>query len=98
MDLRLIRNQWILCDPGAECLLSQTNEDRTCGDFKEMGRRLSNEVVAFLKRKIDRYSRNGGCKDLKLSFVGHSIGNIIIRSALAGSFSNFTSKYVAGSV
>ncbi|KAB8114356.1 hypothetical protein EE612_053720 [Oryza sativa] len=83
LDLRLIRNQWILCDPGAECLLSQTNEDRTCGDFKEMGRRLSNEVVAFLKRKIDRYSRNGGCKDLKLSFVGHSIGNIIIRSALA---------------
>uniref|UniRef100_A0A0E0BFS4 DUF676 domain-containing protein n=1 Tax=Oryza glumipatula TaxID=40148 RepID=A0A0E0BFS4_9ORYZ len=83
LDLRLIRNQWILRDPGAECLLSQTNEDRTCGDFKEMGRRLSNEVVAFLKRKIDRYSRNGGCKDLKLSFVGHSIGNIIIRSALA---------------
>uniref|UniRef100_A0A0E0MCU4 DUF676 domain-containing protein n=1 Tax=Oryza punctata TaxID=4537 RepID=A0A0E0MCU4_ORYPU len=83
LDLRLIRNQWILRDPGAECLLSQTNEDRTCGDFKEMGRRLSNEVVAFLKRKIDRYSRNGGCRDLKLSFVGHSIGNIIIRSALA---------------
>uniref|UniRef100_A0A0D9XPF8 DUF676 domain-containing protein n=1 Tax=Leersia perrieri TaxID=77586 RepID=A0A0D9XPF8_9ORYZ len=83
LDLRLIRNQWLLRDPGAECLLSQTNEERTCEDFKEMGRRLSNEVVAFLKRKIDRYSRNGGCKELKLSFVGHSIGNIIIRSALA---------------
>ncbi|KAG8088778.1 hypothetical protein GUJ93_ZPchr0011g27390 [Zizania palustris] len=83
LDLRLIRNQWLLRDPGAECLLSQTNEDRTTGDFKEMGRRLSNEVVAFLKRKLDRYSRNGGCKELKLSFVGHSIGNIIIRSALA---------------
>ncbi|KAF0895854.1 hypothetical protein E2562_016582 [Oryza meyeriana var. granulata] len=83
LDLRLIRNQWLMRDPGAECLLSQTNEDRTSGDFKEMGRRLSNEVVAFLKRKLDRYSRNGGCKELKLSFVGHSIGNIIIRSALA---------------
>ncbi|XP_015688852.1 uncharacterized protein LOC102699930 isoform X2 [Oryza brachyantha] len=83
LDLRLIRNQWLLRDPGAECLLSQTNEDRTSGDLKEMGRRLSNEVVAFLKRKIDRYSRNGGFRELKLSFVGHSIGNIIIRSALA---------------
>ncbi|KAL6658353.1 hypothetical protein ACP70R_003939 [Stipagrostis hirtigluma subsp. patula] len=82
LDLRLVRNQWLLLDPGAECLLSQINEDRTSGDFKEMGRRLATEVVAFLKRKLDKYSRNGGCKDMKLSFVGHSIGNIILRSAL----------------
>ncbi|KAL6870917.1 hypothetical protein ACP4OV_014765 [Aristida adscensionis] len=83
LDLRLIRNQWLLLDPGAECLLSQINEDRTSGDFKEMGRRLANEVVAFLKRKLDKHSRNGGCKEMKLSFVGHSIGNIILRSALS---------------
>ncbi|PWZ25673.1 Protein FAM135B [Zea mays] len=82
LDLRLVKNQWLLLDPGAECLLSQINEDRTSGDFKEMGRRLANEVVAFLKRKVDKYSRNGGCKEIKLSFVGHSIGNIILRSAL----------------
>ncbi|KAJ1274456.1 hypothetical protein BS78_05G062900 [Paspalum vaginatum] len=82
LDLRLIRNQWLLLDPGAECLLSQINEDRTSGDFKEMGRRLANEVVAFLKRKIDKYSNHGGCQEIKLSFVGHSIGNIIIRTAL----------------
>ena len=86
MDLRLVRNQWLLLDPGAECLLSQINEDRTSGDFKEMGRRLGNEVVAFLKRKLDRYSKNGGCQQMKLSFVGHSIGNIILRSALTGIF------------
>ncbi|XP_025828190.1 protein FAM135B-like [Panicum hallii] len=82
LDLRLIRNQWLLLDPGAECLLSQINEDRTSGDFKEMGSRLANEVVAFLKRKLDRYSKIGGCQEMKLSFVGHSIGNIILRSAL----------------
>ena len=86
MDLRLVKNQWLLLDPGAECLLSQINEDRTSGDFKEMGRRLANEVVAFLKRKVDKYSKNGGCKEIKLSFVGHSIGNIILRSALTGIF------------
>nr|XP_034568601.1 protein FAM135A-like [Setaria viridis] len=82
LDLRLVRNQWLLLDPGAECLLSQINEDRTSGDFKEMGRRLANEVVAFLKRRLDKYSKMGGCQEMKLSFVGHSIGNIILRSAL----------------
>jgi hypothetical protein len=86
LDLCLIRNQWLLRDPGAECLLSETNEDRTYGDFKEMGKRLASEVLSFLKNKLDKYSRHGGCKELKLSFVGHSIGNIIIRSALSGIF------------
>ncbi|KAK8447308.1 hypothetical protein SEVIR_8G043701v4 [Setaria viridis] len=47
-----------------------------------MGRRLANEVVAFLKRRLDKYSKMGGCQEMKLSFVGHSIGNIILRSAL----------------
>ncbi|XP_024319369.1 uncharacterized protein LOC100837726 isoform X4 [Brachypodium distachyon] len=83
LDLCLIRNQWLLRDPGAECLLSETNEDRTYGDFKEMGIRLASEVVSFLKSKLEKYSRHGGCKEMKLSFVGHSIGNIIIRSALS---------------
>jgi hypothetical protein len=66
--------------------LSETNEDRTYGDFKEMGKRLASEVLSFLRNKLDKYSRHGGCKELKLSFVGHSIGNIIIRSALSGIF------------
>ncbi|ONM34049.1 Putative serine esterase family protein [Zea mays] len=83
LDLRLVRNQWLLLDPGADCLMSEANEDKTSGDFKEMGSRLAGEVVAFLKKKMDKLSRYGGCKELKLSFVGHSIGNVIIRSALA---------------
>lgn len=82
LDLRLIRNQWLLLDPGAECLMSEVNEEKTSGDFREMGSRLAEEVTAFLRKKIDKISRYGGCKDIKLSFVGHSIGNIIIRSAL----------------
>jgi len=86
LDLRLVRNQWLLLDPGADCLMSEANEDKTSGDFKEMGSRLAGEVVAFLKKKMDKLSKYGGCKELKLSFVGHSIGNIIIRSALAGLF------------
>ncbi|OEL21806.1 Protein FAM135A [Dichanthelium oligosanthes] len=96
LDLRLVRNQWLLLDPGAECLLSQINEDRTSGDFKEMGRRLANEVVAFLRRKLDKYSKNGGCQEMKLSFVGHSIGNIILRSALTGYWYSSNSLFNSG--
>ncbi|XP_068660095.1 uncharacterized protein [Aristolochia californica] len=82
LDLRLVRNQWLLIDPGAECLMSESNEDRTSGDFQEMGGRLAEEVVSFLKRKTDKASRFGGYRDIELSFVGHSIGNVIIRSSL----------------
>lgn len=84
MDLRLVRNQWLLIDPEIQFLMSAENEDKTSGDFREMGVRLANEVIAFLKKKMDKASRRGILKDIKLSFVGHSIGNLIIRTALAG--------------
>ena len=84
LDLRLVRNQWLLIDPKLECLMSRVNEDNTTGDFREMGLRLAQEVVSFVKRKMDKASRSGGLKNIKLSFVGHSIGNVIIRTALAG--------------
>lgn len=86
MDLRLIRNQWLLVDPTAEVLMSEANEDKTSGNFREMGQRLAQEVIAFVKRKAGKLSKSSSLKDIKISFVGHSIGNVIIRSALAGKF------------
>ncbi|KAL2342150.1 hypothetical protein Fmac_010090 [Flemingia macrophylla] len=85
LDLRLIRNQWLLIDPKIQVLMSEANEEKTYGDFREMGLRLSQEVISFLKKKMDKASRAGTLKDIKLSFVGHSIGNLIIRAALAES-------------
>ncbi|PRQ20826.1 putative protein FAM135, alpha/Beta hydrolase [Rosa chinensis] len=82
LDLRLIRNQWLLVDPKAEFLMSEANEDKTSSDFREMGQRLAQEVITFLKKKMDKASRSGSLADIKLSFVGHSIGNVIIRTAL----------------
>nr|XP_011464776.1 PREDICTED: protein FAM135B-like isoform X1 [Fragaria vesca subsp. vesca] len=82
LDLRLIRNQWLLVDPKAEFLMSEANEDKTSSDFREMGQRLAQEVITFLKKKMDKASRSGNLADIKLSFVGHSIGNVIIRTAL----------------
>ncbi|XP_061337171.1 uncharacterized protein LOC133284199 [Gastrolobium bilobum] len=85
LDLRLVRNQWLLIDPKIQVLMSQTNEEKTSGDFRDMGLRLAEEVISFLKKKMDKASRSGNLKDIKLSFVGHSIGNLIIRAALAES-------------
>ncbi|KAK4276942.1 hypothetical protein QN277_015029 [Acacia crassicarpa] len=85
LDLRLIRNQWLLIDPIAEVLMSEANEDKTSADFREMGQRLAQEVASFVKRKMDKASKNGNLEDIRLSFVGHSIGNLIIRTAIADS-------------
>ncbi|KAK9288972.1 hypothetical protein L1049_017443 [Liquidambar formosana] len=85
LDLRLVRNQWLLIDPKVECLMSEVNEDKTSGNFREMGLRLAQEVISFVKKKMDKVSRSGGLRNVKLSFVGHSIGNVIIRTALTES-------------
>ncbi|KAL9240244.1 hypothetical protein vseg_014488 [Gypsophila vaccaria] len=99
LDLRLVRNQWILIDPKVEFLMSEANEDKTSGDFREMGNRLAKEVVSFVKKKTDKYSRSGGLRTIKLSFVGHSIGNVIIRTAVADSimepYLRFLNTYVS---
>ncbi|KZV39666.1 hypothetical protein F511_22691 [Dorcoceras hygrometricum] len=85
LDLRLVRNQWLLIDPKVEFLMSEINEEKTSGDFREMGQRLAQEVVSFIKKKMDKVSRSGVLRTIKLSFVGHSIGNIILRTALSES-------------
>lgn len=82
LDLRLVRNQWLLIDPGAECLMSEANEDKTASDFRELGQRLAEEVAGFLKTKFSSASKIASYGSFRLSFVGHSIGNIIIRTAL----------------
>ncbi|KAI5403113.1 hypothetical protein KIW84_050628 [Lathyrus oleraceus] len=85
LDLRLVRNQWLLIDPKVEFLMSEVNEDKTSGDFKEMGHRLAQEVISFVKSKMDKVTKYGILGDIKLSFVGHSMGNLIIRAAIADS-------------
>lgn len=75
-DLRLMKNEISLQHPDAVILLSKANEDKTEGDFTEMGERLASEVKQYILSfcPIDCIS--------KISFIGHSIGGIIIRAAL----------------
>ncbi|XP_018438735.1 uncharacterized protein LOC108811192 [Raphanus sativus] len=63
-------------------VMSKANEEKTHRDFRGMGQRLAEEVISFLKKKHARYGR---FKNVKLSFVGRSIDNVIIRTALADS-------------
>lgn len=73
-DMRNVRNIISLYYPDILCLLSTCNEDCTDGPIEEMGKRLSEEVISA----ISPFSKSLK----KLSFVGHSLGGIIIRAAL----------------
>jgi len=74
--MRLFKNQISLQHPDAVILLSQSNEDETEGDIMEMGERLATEVKQYILSfcPISCIS--------KMSFIGHSIGGLIIRAAL----------------
>lgn len=75
-DLRLIRNHAAMCRSNTFLLCSSKNESHTEGDISGMGLRLAKEV--------ERYIRDW-CPDGqvdKISFIGHSLGGIIIRAAL----------------
>jgi len=75
-DMRLFKNNLALVYPDAIFLMSNANEDNTDGDLNEMGIRLSQEVVNFICDWCP------GSALGRLSFIGYSIGGIIIRAAL----------------
>lgn len=75
-DMRLIKNTISLINPSCVFLPSSSNQDDTECDIEEMGKKLANEVKMFLKEW------NDGIIFKKISFIGHSIGGLIIRAAL----------------
>ncbi|KAH8740382.1 ZW18 protein [Cryptosporidium ryanae] len=73
-DMRNVRNIISLYYPDVLCLLSTCNEENTDGPIEDMGKRLSEEVISA----ITPFSKT----IKKLSFIGHSLGGVIIRAAL----------------
>ena len=53
--------------------MSETNEDKTSGDFREMGHRLAQEVISFVRKKMDKASRYGNLGDIRLSCVSNKL-------------------------
>ncbi|KAJ8610474.1 hypothetical protein CTAYLR_007762 [Chrysophaeum taylorii] len=80
-DMRLLRAYALLLFPRAIVLSPQSNEDNTGGSMGPMGQRLAHEVHNFIKHR---------CGDIadpdpdmgRISFIGHSAGSMIVRTAL----------------
>lgn len=86
-DLRLIRTYLELALPGArlDFLMSEQNQESTFDDIEVMTEQLIQEIVDH----IDAY----GLEPDRISFIGHSLGNLIIRSAVAhANFKPYVSK------
>ncbi|XP_038056570.1 protein FAM135A-like isoform X2 [Patiria miniata] len=76
-DLRLLKTYLELGLPGErfDFLMSESNQGDTFADFDTMTDKLVKEIIMY----IDVFR----IRPKKLSFIGHSLGTIIIRSALA---------------
>ncbi|XP_061479070.1 protein FAM135A isoform X2 [Rhineura floridana] len=75
-DLRLVKTYIELGLPGSriDFLMSERNQNDTFADFDSMTDRLLDEIIQY----IQIYSLTIS----KISFIGHSLGNLIIRSVL----------------
>ncbi|KAJ8359962.1 hypothetical protein SKAU_G00164870 [Synaphobranchus kaupii] len=76
-DLRLVKTYLELGLPGAhiDFLMSERNQNDTFADFNSMTDRLLEEILQHIRLYHLTVSR--------ISFVGHSLGNLIVRSVLA---------------
>ena len=75
-DMRTIKNNLSIFHPEALFLCSSKNEGKTEDDIEEMGVRLANEVTEFAQEWCP------GSTLGMISFIGHSLGGVIIRAAL----------------
>ncbi|KAL0983873.1 hypothetical protein UPYG_G00134160 [Umbra pygmaea] len=75
-DLRLVKTYLELGLPGSriDFLMSERNQNDTFADFEQMTDRLLDEIIQY----IQIYNLTVS----KISFVGHSLGNLIVRSVL----------------
>ncbi|XP_037698347.1 protein FAM135A isoform X6 [Choloepus didactylus] len=75
-DLRLVKTYIELGLPGGriDFLMSERNQNDTFADFDSMTDRLLDEIIQYIQIYSLAIS--------KISFIGHSLGNLIIRSVL----------------
>ena len=76
-DLRLVRTYIELALPGAKIdfLMSEQNQDNTFDDIELMTKQLIKE--------INEHIEIFGIEPERISFIGHSLGNLIVRSTVA---------------
>jgi len=74
--MRIIKNAISLHFPDSLFLSSTSNENNTDSDILRMGERLAQEVISFIREWCPLGNLG------RLSFIGHSLGGLIIRAAL----------------
>jgi Putative serine esterase (DUF676) len=75
-DLRIIKSYISLHYPYHKFLFSKKNQSNTKENILDMGKILANEVKSFIKVELYHFPPT------KISFIGHSLGGLIIRAAL----------------
>jgi pimeloyl-ACP methyl ester carboxylesterase len=75
-DMRLFRSNIALMYPDSVFLSSTANEGSTDGHIGEMGKNLATELLTFIEEACPLSSIG------RVSFIGHSLGGLIIRAAL----------------
>ena len=76
-DMRLIMNEIALIKPKSKFLLSQCNpKKKTFGNIADMGKRLAKEVKDYMRSNDEDEPIH------RISFIGFSLGGVILRSAL----------------
>jgi hypothetical protein len=79
--MRVFKNHVQLKNSKVICFTSSSNEETTEGCIEQMGKNLAKEVKKYINEYC--YAKDQSVLFLnKLSFVGHSLGGIIIRAAL----------------
>ncbi len=74
-DLRLYKNYIAKIFLKAYVLISEANSIEKDASLDLMGKRLSDEILVFIKDKKMEKIKN-------ISFIGHSLGGVVIRAAL----------------
>jgi len=74
--VRVFKNVISIALPDALFLCSQANEQNTDVDIFEMGAKLAEEVQSYIRESCP------GSQLGRLTFIGHSLGGLIIRAAL----------------
>ena len=76
LDMKLIKNNIAHLYPEASFLCATSNEDMTDNDITDLGVRLAAEVKTHIVETFPAHSLQ------RISFVGHSLGGLIVRAAL----------------
>lgn len=74
--MRLFKDNIALRHPEAMFLCSMQNQEDTEGDIEEMGEKLAKEITEYIEEWCPTNALG------RISFIGHSMGGLIIRASL----------------